>query len=1087
MRIEKVRFLNLNSLAGEWEIDFTNPRYVNDGIFAIVGPTGAGKSTLMDAICLALYGRTPRLKSINTAGNEIMTTNTGSCFSEVVFSTQKGRFRSTWNQRRSRGKAEGNLQPQQMEVADLTRGEGKILTEKIGESLAKVEEVTGMDYDRFVQSMMLAQGAFAQFLKATPKERSPILEEITGKKIYTEISIKVHERHSQEKNELKGLTDQMVNISLLSDEEKNEAQEVLAVQNQLLETKNNALQQLLVNKNWLLQLEQLRGSVAQLEESHRKALLTKEQFLPQLARLEKAELAAQLDAVFTTYQLKNEQKSLHIKQLAAVEESIPALQFAFRHSSEDHRSAKAALDQVKLIVANSQPQFQRVRLMDAELASQQSSLETEKKKEHELNQSIDGIKQEIQNLQQRLEYLQQQQASAQLYVQQHAEDKQIQNSIGAIELQYAQLLRQVEEKKRMEQLLAKLAQQQHQFHTEAPGLASRLESAQQQLITLKNEIVSNENEVKETTGGREEAEIRREVQLLQDKRLLVAKIKSLEEERTRLHDGQPCPLCGSEHHPFAEGHLPTDDEEVKLLKSLDLLLTTITTLHTTIKRLQQEQITREAAVSAAQNAVELHRQRTKEVEVRLQEAQQLLAKTQEEQSGIKSNLEELIRPFGFTSSEPENSREVREALSLRRVRWDEASAKIAESEVELNKLYSEMAAQQSVLKLKQQQSEELRHSIQENFSRFSALKADRTEVMGDKRVEEEEKRLATEQHQAEQHLEKSQTAANQAENNYNQAVQRLADMRTQLLDLEKEVNSARDVLMQQLQQSQFVDIDDLVRSRLDRVEMQELQQQRQYLEAEVARLSTLLAETFRRREEELAKNRTEETLESLNEQERLLKEEISGATNAIVQAGTQLKQDEFNRLKLGDLLEKIDGKKSIVNRWARLNQLIGSSDGSVFNKYAQGLTFEIVLNYANIQLQKLTDRYVMRRDPNEALAIQVVDTYQNNRIRSTENLSGGESFLFSLALALGLAQISSQNIKIETLFLDEGFGTLDEDTLEIALDALNSLHQEGRLIGIISHVAGLKESINTQIVVEKGPMGRSTLAGPGVRQVGEKM
>lgn len=1082
MRIEKVRFRNLNSLAGEWEIDFTNPRYVNDGIFAIVGPTGAGKSTLMDAICLALYGRTPRLKSINTAGNEIMTTNTGSCFSEVEFSTQKGRFRSTWSQRRSRGKAEGNLQPQQMEVADLTKGEGKILTEKIGESLAKVEEVTGMDYDRFVQSMMLAQGAFAQFLKATPKERSPILEEITGKKIYTEISIKVHERHSLEKNELKGLTDQMANISLLSEEEKNAAEVTLSAQNQVLETKNKALQQLLVDKNGLLQIEQLRLSAAGLEESLRMALLSKELFQPQLARLEKAELAAQLDAEYTAYKLKSEQKDSLIRDITRTEESVPALQTASNQASEAQKSAKAALDRIKSIVADSQPLFQQVRRMDAELASQQSSLETEMKNEVALNISMDELKQNIQNVQLRLESLQQQQASAQLYVLHHAEDKHIQNAIGTVKVQFEQLLNKEEEKQRIELLIRNLLQKQQLVRAEDPVLVTRLESAQQQLNALKDEIVANENALRETSGGRDETEIRREVQLLQDKRLLVARIKSLEEERVRLHDGQPCPLCGSEHHPFAEGHLPTDEEEVHQLKALDLLLTKLTTLHAAIKRLQQEQITLEAAVSAARNAVELHRLSAQEVEVRLQEAQQLLAKTGEEQLLLKSGIRELILPFGFTGYEPENRREVLEELSSRRVRWDEASAKIAESEVEFNSLYSEMAAQQSVLKLKQQQSEELRDSIQEKLSRFSVLKADRTEMLGDKRVEEEEKRLAAEQHQAEQYLEKIQTAANQTENTYNQAVKWLADMRTQLSGLENEVKSAHEILLQELRKSQFVDIDDMVQARLEREEIQQLRGQSQALDAEAARLETLLADTLRRRDEELAKNRTDETLESLNNREEVLKQEIGTTTDAIVQAGTLLKQDEHNRSKLGDLLAKIEGKLLVVARWARLNQLIGSSDGSVFNKYAQGLTFEIVLNYANIQLQKLTDRYVMRRDPGEALAIQVVDTYQNNRIRTTENLSGGESFLFSLALALGLAQISSQNIKIETLFLDEGFGTLDEDTLEIALDALNSLHQEGRLIGIISHVAGLKESINTQIVVEKGLMGRSTLAGPGVSE-----
>jgi len=110
MKILTLRFKNLNSLVGEWTIDFTHPRYNADGIFAISGPTGAGKSTILDAICLALYGRTPRLKTLSSTTNEIMAYNTGECLAEVVFETQNGKFRTCWSQSKARKKANGNLQ-----------------------------------------------------------------------------------------------------------------------------------------------------------------------------------------------------------------------------------------------------------------------------------------------------------------------------------------------------------------------------------------------------------------------------------------------------------------------------------------------------------------------------------------------------------------------------------------------------------------------------------------------------------------------------------------------------------------------------------------------------------------------------------------------------------------------------------------------------------------------------------------------------------------------------------------------------------------------------------------------------------------
>src|ERR1039457_615365 len=178
MRILRLRFRNLNSLAGDWDIDFTHPDYVSSGIFAITGPTGSGKTTILDAIYVALYGQTPRLNKIPQSENEIMSRQTGECFAEVEFETAKGHFRTQWSQHRSRRQADGQLQQPKHEIVDAASG--KVLESKLTAVAKKVEDVTGMDFDRFTRSMLLAQGVFAVFLQATPDKRAPILEQITG-------------------------------------------------------------------------------------------------------------------------------------------------------------------------------------------------------------------------------------------------------------------------------------------------------------------------------------------------------------------------------------------------------------------------------------------------------------------------------------------------------------------------------------------------------------------------------------------------------------------------------------------------------------------------------------------------------------------------------------------------------------------------------------------------------------------------------------------------------------------------------------------------------------------------------------------
>ncbi|MEK7828139.1 MAG: AAA family ATPase, partial [Thermodesulfobacteriota bacterium] len=225
MRILGVRFRNLNSLAGEWQVDFTHPDYASNGIFAITGPTGAGKTTILDAVCLGLYGSTPRLGKVTKSANEIMSRQTGECFAEVTFETQKGRYRCHWSQRRARKHPEGELQQARHEIADADSG--AVLESKITQVGEFIEKATGMDFERFIRSMLLAQGEFAAFLQAIPDDRSPILEQITGTEIYSLISMKVHERRAEERNQLELLQAELQGIQVLSDEEEGNLQNAL--------------------------------------------------------------------------------------------------------------------------------------------------------------------------------------------------------------------------------------------------------------------------------------------------------------------------------------------------------------------------------------------------------------------------------------------------------------------------------------------------------------------------------------------------------------------------------------------------------------------------------------------------------------------------------------------------------------------------------------------------------------------------------------------------------------------------------------------------------------------------------------------
>ena len=215
-------------------------------------------------------------------------------------------------------------------------------------------------------------------------------------------------------------------------------------------------------------------------------------------------------------------------------------------------------------------------------------------------------------------------------------------------------------------------------------------------------------------------------------------------------------------------------------------------------------------------------------------------------------------------------------------------------------------------------------------------------------------------------------------------------------------------------------------------------------------------------------NELENRLLALDSERQVLAEQL-GTLRGLLASDAQRRQSQQA------LFEKITAQTAEVDLWQRLDSLIGSAKGDKFRKFAQGLTLDHLLHLANQHLARLHGRYLLRRKTSGELELDIVDSWQGEIARDTRTLSGGESFLVSLALALALSDLVSHKTSIDSLFLDEGFGTLDADTLEIALDALDTLNASGKMIGVISHVEGMKERIPAQIRVDKGGGGYSRL------------
>lgn len=206
-----------------------------------------------------------------------------------------------------------------------------------------------------------------------------------------------------------------------------------------------------------------------------------------------------------------------------------------------------------------------------------------------------------------------------------------------------------------------------------------------------------------------------------------------------------------------------------------------------------------------------------------------------------------------------------------------------------------------------------------------------------------------------------------------------------------------------------------------------------------------------------------------------LSEAMAEAQQRLGALDAELQRDEAARARAADLASDIAAAQAELATWQRVEEAIGSAGGDRFRRFAQGVTLDHLVHLANEQLRALSPRYRLARSTGADLALHVVDRDMGDERRATRSLSGGERFLVSLALALALSGLEGRQSFVDTLFIDEGFGSLDAETLDLAVDALETLQGRGRKVGVITHVAGMMDRIGVQVRVEKRGSGRSVV------------
>ena len=1081
MKVLELRFKNLNSLYGEWIIDFTEPEYIANGIFALTGPTGAGKSTILDAICLALYGATPRLGKITSSGNEIMSRQTGECYAEVLFESQAGRFRCHWEQRRARKKADGKLQDQEHQISDADTG--KPIETKKSFVIGVIEKKTGMDFDRFTRSILLAQGGFDTFLKANVEQKSKILEQITGTEIYSEISRRVHERQRDEKSKLDLLQAETSGIEVLEPEQEKELQVEIAEKKEQGLTLASALAQSRDAIAWLARIANLKEEINRLTHEAKKIQEDTEDFRPQRTKLERALKAASLDGVYATLKLTRKQQKEDAANLEVQESRIPNLE---NHAGKQSDALKVA-EQVTLKAKDNwkkeAPLITKIRSLDEKIDEQAKAISDRGDACKKEAKSIEADKHALEIEKDKLANEQKALDAAKQYLKDHSHDEYLVAGLSGLEENFRNLANKQGE----------ITQKKGELQSSINALEeaeSSLEKANNQCVIRQKELDSatsclkqSHHVLNELLGDKLLREYRTEKENLLNEKAYVKKIEELEDQRAKLEDGHPCPLCGATEHPYAEGNIPVPDAIEQKIESLTELITKAENQEGNIKTQQESENIARKNLSESEGVKAISENNRALCEEKIKQTKAAISGIAGNFNALNQTLLENLKPLGIEAISETSMSSLLDSLRSRLKSWqrqlekrEQAVHNMAHIDGEFNRINAVIETKSEALVEKR---ENLRLLEEENTERIDERKA----LYGDKDPDIADGLLHQAIATAEEEEKKARAMNVEAQQNLNTARANVELLKKRIEQRESELDKAVADFSTALTVAGFAGESLFLDARLTHEERESLACRANELDNAQTSLKAKQQEWKNSLVTESKKNLTEKTLDELEPQQEEGERNLQALRENFAALKHKLDENKAAKERIKDKQNAIEKQKKESLKWHKLNSLIGSADGKKYRNFAQGLTFELMVSHANRQLEKMTDRYLLIRDGNQPLELNVVDNYQAGEIRSTKNLSGGESFIVSLSLALGLAKMASRKVRVDSLFLDEGFGTLDDDALEIALETLSGLQQGGKLIGVISHVNALKERISTQISVMPLSGGRSSLSGIGCTKV----
>lgn len=986
MKIHHIRTRNLNSLAGENLIDFTQAPLKDCGLFAITGPTGAGKSTLLDAITLALYGRTPRLgKVTNTAiatQGVVVTTGKTDALAEVKWEMNGQFFLAQWMAQKNNGNWRVRMTLSQYRDATLEQ----ISTTPM-DTPDLVEGITKLNADRFTQAILLSQGKFDEFLQMDKNERYKLLEILTNIGIYRRLGMASFNLKRDLESKKSSLTEVQANIKILSDEEELDLRDRMKKLNSQIDRIKSEIKttgnQIQIKEQILTKEQDLRNNQLQADENNR-LQAAQQNDKHRLNRYDKSmPITGEYQQIVrlrtTITELKSETEQLR-EQITQGETELTSLIDELRTASEADVTHAGFSEVLTAFDARISELDDKVRDCAANKEHAASQLKTNYERipadvrgrlrrdqwgeQSDVEQLANDIRNDLQTYQL-------------LAGPGNPDDLLAATESGITELQ--QNLTRLENLQRKTTDLEQLKATYEHGLKELERLAGQTESLIKKAEELQAAILRTEAE----------AELEKSAQLLADM-------------RRSLKAGEPCPCCGSAEHPHA--HQP-------LVFALDMT--------ERLMNLRKQDAELQKAIRASERAYDGQGAQNAGYEKQVETLKSELAELTNQTSG----MEQTAITAQITSLQGKKS-------ALLRIPLLQTTTEAIH--------HYQQSLQQWLLAVRQ----------------LDAAASDRKTVWSGTDIRNFADRLRDRWREHETRLKDHQ--------------RNLAEKSEQLASDEPELNKAEQLFLDQILAQGFTDEADFTQAASLGKEAERIRKSIRDVEGAAiaiqARIDALMHELEELRNRDLKDNKTLDVLRQEYEQlEREEKQTSTDKTEIEIALGVQ-EDNKQETIRIRAEVAKISARLEVASKVAHY---IGDATGNKFNNHVQRLTLQKLISLANQRLQEMVGRYTLQTgvgdDPDQ---IWMIDGHMADERRTVNTAAGGEKFMISLSLALALSDMARSRVTIESMFIDEGFGTLGQEALANAVGLLEKLQaDQGKTVGIISHVESLKEQIHTKIEV----------------------